>query len=123
MATRRSASKARRPQGPTVADESAGQEMRRRARQPLPLDDAPSLIERVEAQRERLFKAMSILECCKNASATLYDVDDCEYMVPAFETIYDLLDTSAGELDRIMTALDRVVASEPRQSGEGSGAA
>jgi len=35
------------------------------------LDDAPSLIERVEAQREQLFKAMSILECCKNASATL----------------------------------------------------
>ena len=34
------------------------------------------------------------------ASATLYAVDDSEYMVPAFDTICDLLDTSAGELER-----------------------
>ena len=114
MTKRRSESKARRPKGPTVADDSAGPEVRQRVRQPSPLDNAPSLIERVEAQREQLFKAMSILECCKNASATLYDVDDSEYMVPAFETIYDLLDTSAGELERIMRALDRDVASKPR---------
>jgi len=44
-------------------------------------------------------------------------------MVPAFETIYDLLDTSAGETERIMRALDRVVASKPRQSRDRSGAA
>lgn len=67
MATRRSESKARRHQAPTVADESASQEVRQRVRQLSPLDNAPSLIERVEAQREHLFKAMSILECCKNA--------------------------------------------------------
>lgn len=65
------------------------------------LDSAPSLAERVQAQREQLFKAMSIVECCRYASATLYDVDDSEYMVPAFDTIRDLLDTSAGELERI----------------------
>jgi hypothetical protein len=68
---------------------------------PSPLDSAPSLAERVQAQREQLFKAMSIVECCKYASATLLNVDDSEYMIPAFETICDLLDTSAGELERI----------------------
>lgn len=119
MAKRRSESKARRHQVSTVAVEAVGQEVR----QLSPLDNALSLIERVEAQREQLFKAMSILECCKNASATLYDVDDSEYMVPAFETIYDLLDTSAGELERIMRALDRDVASKPRWPRDGSGTA
>lgn len=68
---------------------------------PLALDSAPSLAERVQAQREQLYKAMSIVECCKYASATLYAVDDSEYMVPAFDTICDLLDTAAGELERI----------------------
>jgi hypothetical protein len=70
---------------------------------PGALDSAPSIAERVQAQRERLFKAMSIVECCKYASATLYAVDDSEYMVPAFDTICDLLDTSAGELELIAT--------------------
>ncbi len=65
------------------------------------LDSVPSLAERLQAQREQLFKAMAIVECCKYASATLYEVDDSEYMVPAFDTVCDLLDTSAGELERI----------------------
>ncbi|MGE3667312.1 MAG: hypothetical protein AB7G51_11925 [Steroidobacteraceae bacterium] len=65
------------------------------------LDVAPSLAERVEAQREQLFKALSIVECCKFATATLLEVDDSEYMVPAFEAICDLLNTSAGELEVI----------------------
>lgn len=68
------------------------------------IDDTPSLAERIEAQREQLFKAMSIVECCKNASATKLPVDDLEYMVPAFDTLYDLLNTAAGELERITSA-------------------
>lgn len=52
-----------------------------------PLDAAPSLGERVEAERARLFKALSIVECCRFATATLFEVNDSEYMVPAFEAI------------------------------------
>lgn len=67
----------------------------------LPLDSPPSLAERVQAQRDQLFKAMSIIECCKFATATLLAVDDFEYMIPAFEAICDLIDTSAEELEKI----------------------
>lgn len=65
------------------------------------LDSEPSLAERVQAEREQLFKAISIVECCKFASATLLYVDDSEYMVPAFDTSCDLLKTSARALERI----------------------
>ena len=53
-------------------------------------------------------KALSIIECCKYASATLLDVDDSEYMVPAFETVHDLLNTSAEELERIASSVERL---------------
>lgn len=64
-------------------------------------DTRPSLAERVEAQRNQLFKAMSIVECCKFATATLLEVNDSEYMVPAFEAICDLLNASVEELEEI----------------------
>lgn len=73
-----------------------------------PLDAAPSLGERVEAERERLFKALSIVECCRFATATLLEVSDSEYMVPAFEAIFDLLSTSAVELERIASEWEKV---------------
>lgn len=38
-------------------------------------------------------------EYSKFATATLLDVADSEYMVPAFETICDLLNAAAGDLD------------------------
>lgn len=114
MATKASASKAskrfakdstkqmRMPQKPKAAVESdREQQSRELESRSSTLDSVPSLAERLQAQREQLFKAMSIVECCKYASATLYEVDDSEYMVPAFDTICDLLDTSAGELERI----------------------
>jgi hypothetical protein len=66
-----------------------------------PLDSPPTLAERVEVQRTQLLKALSVIECCKYASASLFNADDSEYMVPAFELVMDLLDTSAGELERI----------------------
>jgi len=61
----------------------------------IPLD------QRVEAERERLFKAISILECCKLATASLYEIGDSEYMVPALEAICDLLTDTASELEYI----------------------
>lgn len=66
-----------------------------------PLGSTASLAERVQALRGQLFKAISIVECCKFATATLLVVDDAEYMVPAFEAICDLIDTSAEELEKI----------------------
>ena len=67
----------------------------------LPLDSPPSLAARVQAQRDQLFKAMSIVECCKFATATLLAVDDSEYMIPAFDAICDLIDASTEELEKI----------------------
>lgn len=68
------------------------------------LDAAPSLAERVEAERERIFKAVSIVQCCRYAIVTKWEVDDLEYMIPAFEAVCNLLDASAEELERIAFA-------------------
>lgn len=65
------------------------------------LDSPPSLAERVHAERERIFKALSLVLCCKYATVTKWQVDDSEYMIPAFEAICDLIDTSAEELEKI----------------------
>jgi len=67
----------------------------------IPLD------QRVEAERQRLFKAISILECCRLATASLYEIGDSEYMVPAFEAICDLLTDSASELEYIASECER----------------
>lgn len=91
----------RASQEPEAATEPQPEQPHESEPRPSALDSAPSLAERVQAQREQLYKAISIVECCKYASATLYAVDDSEYMVPAFDTICDLLDTSAGELEQI----------------------
>jgi hypothetical protein len=69
----------------------------------VPAAERPrSLAERLQVERAQIFKAISIVECCKNATATLIEMDDSEYMVPAFEAICDLLDASAEELERIV---------------------
>jgi hypothetical protein len=112
MATKSSATRMKRAVKPTRTSKDseasskpdAEQEPNRRHRSASPLASAPSLVERVEAQRVQIMKALSIIECCKYASATLLDVDDSEYMVPAFEALHDLLNTSAEELERIAKA-------------------
>jgi hypothetical protein len=73
---------------------------------PSALDSAPSVAERIQAQRDQLFKAISIVQCCRNATATKLVADDLEYMIPAFETVCDLLDSAAGELETIMDERD-----------------
>ncbi len=65
------------------------------------IDSVASLADRIQAEREQLFKALAIVECCKYASATLLELSDFEFMVPVFEAVCDLLNTSAGELGRI----------------------
>jgi len=83
-------------------------EPRRTESRALSLDVVPSLAERVVAQREQLFQALSIVECCKFATATLLAVDDSEYMVPAFEVICDLLNASAEELEGIAVECEKI---------------
>jgi hypothetical protein len=66
-----------------------------------PLDTAPSLAERVHVEREQIFKALSIVECCRLATATLLEGGDTECMIPAFEAVCDLLNDAAEELEGI----------------------
>lgn len=77
---------------------------RPRQRRSHVLDARPSLPEQVQAQREQLFKALSIVQCCKHASATLFEVEDLEYMVPTFDALHDLLNNASEELERIAVA-------------------
>jgi hypothetical protein len=116
MATKSSATRMKRAVKPTRTSKDseasskpdAEQEPNRRQQSASPLASAPSLVERVEAQRVRIMKALSIIECCKYASATLLHVEDSEYMVPAFETVNDLLNTSAEELEHIASSVQRL---------------
>jgi len=62
--------------------------------------------ERIQAQREQLFRAISVVRCCRNATATKLVEDDVEYMIPAFETVCELLDSAADELATIMDECD-----------------
>lgn len=72
------------------------------------LDIDPSLAERVESERDRIFKAVSIVLCCWYATVTKWAVDDHEYMIPAFEAVCDLLNDSAEELERIASACEKL---------------
>jgi hypothetical protein len=73
-----------------------------------PLDATPSLAERVQVEREQIFKALSIVECCRFATATLLQVGDTECMIPAFEAVCDLLNGAAEELEGIASACEKV---------------
>ena len=69
---------------------------------------SPSFAERVQAEREQLFKVIGIIELCRLASVTSLDITDPEYMVPAFETIRDQLNTSAERLEWIAADLQKL---------------
>jgi hypothetical protein len=56
----------------------------------------------MDEQRERLFKAMSIIACCRLACASLLDQGgNQEVMTDALQAAYDLIDVTAGELEVI----------------------
>ena len=86
----------------TAKDSPAPAELHGPERTSTVKSSQPSLAKRLQAERKKLFKAISIIECCKNATATLLEVNDSEYMIPAFEAVCDLLDMSAVELGRIV---------------------
>lgn len=59
-----------------------------------------ALAEHVNAERDRLFKAMSIIACCRLACASLLDQGgNLELMADALQAAYDLVDATAGGLE------------------------
>jgi len=71
-----------------------------------PVDPSTSIAERVEAERERIFRAVSIVLCCWHAMVTKWNVDNHEYMIPAFKTVCDLLNDATDELEGIASACE-----------------
>lgn len=77
-------------------------------------DEPPTLDERVQVQREQIFKAMSIVECCKLSTASLYAQESQESMVPALEAAYDLLNAVGAMLEAIASDFKKLCATGPR---------
>lgn len=75
--------------------------------QKKPLGSA-SFAERVQAEREQLFKVIGIVELCRLATATTLDITDPEYLIPAFETICDQLNASAERLEWLTADLQKL---------------
>lgn len=76
---------------------SAGKRKPTRAHGP-----AIALARHVNVERERLFKAMSIIACCRLACASLLDQGgNLELMADALQAAYDLVDATAGGLEVI----------------------
>lgn len=86
---------------PCVREAKRARKRSKKESQNSALDSVVSLADRVQAERKQLFKALAIVECCKYASTTSLELNDFEFMVPAFESVCDLLNASAGELERI----------------------
>jgi hypothetical protein len=56
----------------------------------------------LDNERDRIFKAMSIIACCRLACASLLDQGgNLEVMTDALQAAYDLIDMTAGELEVI----------------------
>jgi hypothetical protein len=72
-------------------------------RQPkTPRRPAITLAQHVNVERDRLFKAMSIIACCRLACASLLDQGgNLELMADALQAAYDLVDATAGGLEVI----------------------
>jgi len=81
---------------------SAGKGKRRPKLPQRPAIAAIALAQHVNAERDRLFKAMSIIACCRLACASLLDQrGNPELMVDALQAAYDLVDATADGLEVI----------------------
>jgi hypothetical protein len=61
-----------------------------------------ALARHVNVERERLFKAMSIIACCRLACASLLNQGgNLELMADALQAAYDLVDATADGLEVI----------------------
>lgn len=78
----------------------SGRKATRRPR--TPQASVPSPGEQSDDLRDRLFKALSIIACCRLACASLLDQGgNLEVMTDALQAAYDLIDATAGELEVI----------------------
>lgn len=69
--------------------------------------------EHLRRQRARLFKAMSIVACCRLACASLLnDGDDTEVMADALQAAHDLIAATAAELTSSGDVLGEATAPE-----------
>lgn len=63
---------------------------------------AIALAQHVNVERDRLFKAMSIIACCRLACASLLNQGgNLELMADALQAAYDLIDATADGLEVI----------------------
>lgn len=58
----------------------------------------PPLAERLQSEREELFRAMGVIACCRLACESLCAEGDPEDMDGALEAAYDLIGKAAGQL-------------------------
>lgn len=59
---------------------------------------APPLAERLQAKRKQLFKAMSVIACCRLACKSMLEDYDPEDMEDALQVAHELIDQAADEL-------------------------
>jgi len=65
-----------------------------------PQEPVPSPAKQSDDLRDRLFKAMSIIACCRLACTSLLDQGgNLEVMTDALQAAYDLIDVTAEELE------------------------
>lgn len=75
---------------------------KQRRRPKTPQKPVNALAQHVKAERDRLFKAMSIIACCRLACASLLDQGgNLELMADALQAAYDLVDATADGLEVI----------------------
>lgn len=75
---------------------------KQRRRPKTPQKPVNALAQHVKAERDRLFKAMSIIACCRLACASLLDQGgSLELMTDALQAAYDLVDVAAEGLEGI----------------------
>jgi hypothetical protein len=81
---------------------------RKARRRPKKTTEPPALplAERLQLEREQLFRAMSVVTCCRLACASKFANDDPEVMVDALQVAYDLIDQAAGQLGVICDEQD-----------------
>lgn len=70
-----------------------------------PHEPETKLAERVQAERERLFKASSIIACCRLACASKLIRDDPEMMADALQASCDLIGTACAGLESLADVL------------------
>lgn len=75
--------------------------MRRRKRVQVESDPPPSVAELIQAEREQIFQAMSVVDICSAACHSPEMDDDPERMKYALKAAYDILNRAAGELGMI----------------------